>query len=266
MKIGVIGVGEMGSMLVSSYYRFTKEPEHRLIASDSNPARLAGLSSACPALRISDNVSLASGSDVVFVCVPPGPYLDVAREIAPALTSEKLFVCITSGVELDVLGGIVPCRIVKLIPNVAHAVGRGVALMTKGPRASDADIRFLTDFMRPMSRPLLIDEAEARVAGNITGCGPAILASFCNLFVDMSARFAPSLERATLMEMMREMFLATAQLCEQGATFDSIVANVSTMGGITETAVQTLAERLPDSLTVLIQRTMERERKLKSNG
>ena len=266
MKIGIIGVGEMGSMLVSSYYRFSKDPEHHLVASDSNPERLARLLSAYPALRISANVPLASGCDVVFVCVPPGHYLAVAREIAPALTPEKLFVCISSGVELDALGGIVPCRVARLIPNVTHAVGRGVALMTKGPRATDADVRFLEDFMKPMGRPLLIDAGDIRVAANITGCGPAILASFCNLFMDTSARFAPCLDRTALMEMTREMFLGTAQLCEHGASFDDIVASTSTRGGITETAVRTLVERMPDILTVLIERTMERERKLKSES
>lgn len=266
MKIGVIGVGEMGSMLVSSHYRFSRESEHQLFASDPDPSRLARLVLACPSLRVSGNAEIASDCDVVFVCVPPRPYLDVAREIAPALTPEKLFVCISSGVELHVLGGIVPCRIVKVIPNVAHAIGRGVALMAKGPRARDADVRFLADFMKPMSRPLSIDAAETRVAANITGCGPAILASFCNLFVDSSARFARGLDRAALTEMMRETFLATAQLCEQGASFDDIVASVCTRGGITETAVRTLAERMPDTLEALIRRTMERERELRSAG
>ena len=66
--------------------------------------------------------------------------------------------------------------------------------------------------------------------------------------------------------MMRETFLATAQLCEQGASFDDIVASVCTRGGITETAVRTLAERMPDTLEALIRRTMERERELRSAG
>jgi hypothetical protein len=45
---------------------------------------------------------------------------------------------------------------------------------------------------------------------------------------------------------------------------DDIVARASTGGGMTQVAIETLEERLPETLTLLTERTIDRERNLKS--
>jgi competence protein ComER len=224
------------------------------------------LKSEFPELEISANLRIAKTCEVVFVCVPPDSYLDVAREIAPALSHDKLFVCISNGVDLKLLGEEVPSRIVKMIPNIGHAVGRGVSLLIKGPRSREADIDLVSGYMKPMSMPVRIDSSESRIASNLTGCGPALLAKFCGLLAAASSRHANLLDDKTLLAMMEETFVATAKLVEGGDSLEDIVARASTGGGMTQAAIETLEERLPETLALLTQRTIDRERNLISKG
>lgn len=266
MNIGIVGTGRMGSMLLRSTVKYNSRQDIRLYASNADPEPLNALRSELPSLTACSNEALASLCETVFLCVPPPVYLKVASQLAGHMREDQLLVCISNGVDLAELGKVVPCRIVKMIPNVGNAQGRGVVLVMEGPRCTDMDLVWVEAFMKAISKPQRITPADSRIATNISGCGSAILAQFCESFASASYAHAHKLTKAQLLSMMEETLIATGRLLEAGSRLSEIIDEAATGGGMTEIAVQSIARDLPAPLEQMIAATIARERAVRGQA
>lgn len=265
MNIGVVGTGAMGSMLISSYFKFSTAKDASIFASNRSKAALDALKQRCPNVNVRTNTQVADEADCVFICTKPDVLLKTAAEMAPALGERKLLVSISNGVSLESLGAVVRCRVIKMIPSIVHSVGRGACLIMDGPRSNSTDRELVASFMRCMSRPVCIDAVDSRVATNITGCGPAIVAAFCETLVRQSAEFASALSIETLNTLAVETLIATASMLESGTPFSRIVSGTSTGGGMTAAAIAALQSELPGALRSMILATIARESVVRSS-
>ena len=265
-KVGIIGVGAMGRMLIDAHYAFDPAETFEVQAATRNADVLAELEHRYPALALKDAPDLVDDCRMVFVCVPPLPYLDVVGALAPHLAADKILVCISNGVALDDVGALVAAPVVKVIPSVAHKIGRGVSLVTPGPRAGEAHLQEVETFLRPFALPVRVTGRDMRIAANLTGCGPAILAHFMQTLVQVSAERADALDAAALGCMVRETFSATARLIEEGLSPEEIVDEAATGGGMTEMAIETLAPPIRAGVGAMIEATQAREDALKAQA
>jgi competence protein ComER len=92
-------------------------------------------------------------------------------------------------------------------------------------------------FFSAFSRPILIDDRDSRVASNVAGSALALIASFCEAFVEANAARAVTLDRAELTAMMAETLGAVSALVQHGYGFAEIVRDTATPGGATEAAL-----------------------------
>ena len=261
--VAVIGTGSMGGMLLRASARYSPG-QFRLLAAGRNENALAALAAAVPSLRTGPARAVAGDADIVIVCVQPQNYLDVVAEIAPAMSDRAMLVSITNGIALDALAGKTSAPIVKVIPSVTHECGRGVSLVMRGPRATATDVAAVVAFFAPFSRPIEIPPAESRVATNITGCGPALLAFFAAKWMRANCERAVAIGDATLATMVAETFAATAAMVEAGTSLDAIARAAATGGGMTQIAIETLAAGLPELLDRMVDATIQRERALQN--
>lgn len=265
-QVGLIGIGAMGGMLINAHYQFGDQDAYRLRAASRNKDVLAQLTGAHPTLDVLEPAEVVEQSDLVFVCVPPLPYLDVVNALAPQFTAEKTFVCITNGVPVEAVGDLVQAPIVKVIPSMAHCIGRGVSIVTAGPRASENDVSRVEAFIRPFAMPYRMTETDMRIVCNLTGCGPAVLAHFMNILVSVSAEKATVVSQADLYRLAGETFFATAQLIENGMTPQEIADEAATGGGTTEMALQTLTKPLQSAVAEMIAATKAREDSIRARA
>lgn len=266
ITVGVVGAGAMGRMLIDAHYAFGMPDAYELQAASRNADVLANLRDRHPGLALKAAPDLVDDCRIVFVCVPPLPYLDVVRALATRFTSDKTLVCISNGVDLDDVGALVAAPVVKVIPSVAHKVGRGVSLVTPGPRSAEAHMQEVEAFIRPFALPVRVSGADMRIAANLTGCGPAIFAHFMQTLVQVSAGRADALSASKLSRMVLETFGATAQLMEDGLSPQEIVDEAATGGGMTEMAIETLAVPLRSAVDAMIDATQARENALKAQA
>lgn len=266
MEVGLIGMGAMGRMLVNAHFAFGNRDAYDLTIASRDTSVLDALRSDHEALRVDPPSQLAERAEMVFVCVPPFPYLDVVSEIAHHLTADKIFVCISNGVPIDELGALMEAPVVKIIPSMAHCIGRGVSLVTPGPRAEENHVRAVEAFIRPFAMPYRVTPQDMRLASNITGCGPAVMAHFVNILVNESAERTTDASRADLFRLAGETFFATAQLIENGMTPQEIADEAATGGGTTEMALQTLTEPLQQAISAMIAATQAREDSIRARS
>lgn len=264
--VGIIGIGAMGRMLVDAHFAFGPTGAYRLSAASRNAEVLADMQRRYPSLAVRTPGDLVDTCRVVFVCVPPLPYLEFVRGLADRFTADKTLVCISNGVELDAVARSVEAAVVKVIPSMTHSIGRGVSLVTAGPRADEDRVAEVERFIRPFALPVRVSPADMRVAANLTGCGPAIFAHFMRLLVEVSEGAARELSSADLHRMVRETFCATARLIEDGVEPERIAEEAATGGGMTEIALETLTEPLRAAVRDMTAATLARETELKARS
>ncbi|TVY00491.1 late competence protein ComER [Cohnella terricola] len=241
MKIGFIGAGSMGSLLVGAFVRAGAMQPDDIVISSRTPSKLSVLKEQYPRLHIADsNKETATDADYLFLCVKPMDFRRVLDDIAPVLTPEQIVISITSPVKLSSLEELIPCKIAKIIPSVVNAIGGGASLMMWGDRLTDDDRKGLRDLFSAISRPIDIQEDEVRVASDLSSCGPAFMASLLEQFID-AAVMSVGMDRAKATSLACEMMLGTARLMlELPCTPEELQAKVSVPGGITAAALATL--------------------------
>src|SRR4051812_14837952 len=179
--LGIIGTGSLGSALLRAASRFA--PDLVLIASSRDPSRIELLRREIPALKGATSEDLARASDLVLLCVPPEAYLPVIGGIAGCLRPQTVLLSVTNLVALEANAEGVAVPVVKLVPTMAHVVGRGNALLIAGPRAGADHIEAIRQVFARFSKPTVIDPADDRVASNISGSALALFAALAESFV-----------------------------------------------------------------------------------
>jgi pyrroline-5-carboxylate reductase len=266
MNVGIVGTGAMGAMLVRAHARFGHAEDFTIHAANRSAARLDALSKQVPGLHTGTAEQVAALADLLIVCIAASPYLQVAAALGRCMSPGTPFVCISSGVSLADLAAVAAQPIVRLVPNLAHEVGRGVALVIAGPRATADHMQQVCSFMKPFSHPMVIEESDARVAIDLSSCGPAIFACYAQLLADSAARHARALTLEQLTQMSSETLAGVGALLDAGWSLSRIANAVATHGGTTEAALLLLRERLPMVLDDLHRVTRDREAQLQNRA
>lgn len=257
LRVGIIGAGRIGSLLARATARYA--PSVLLSVASRNRARCATLQRDVPTLTIAEPEDLAAHVDIVILAVPPDAYLDLLGSLAPRLAADCVLVSLTNGIALERLAALVANPIVKAIPTMAHLVGRGASLVMAGPHAEARHVDRVVGFFSAFSRPLVIDDRDARVASNAAGCFLALAAAFTDAFVEANAKRTITLDRPNLDAMAAEALGAVADLAAAGHRFSEIAAATATPGGPTEAALDALLRSVAPLAGEIVEATFRRQ-------
>lgn len=256
MKVGFIGAGSMGSLLVEAFIRAGAVRPEDVAVSSRTRARAEALAQRFTGLYVTpSNAEVAKQSKLLFLCVKPADYGTVLNEIAPIVRPEQIVASITSSVTLAQLETLLPCKAVKIIPSIANAAHAGALLLMWGTHLDADDRNALTALFSTIGRPVEIREEDVRAASDISSCGPAFFAYLLGAFAD-AAVAQSGMERQTAITLASEMLLGTAQLLlEHGYSTTELQARVSVPGGITAAALETLQSETADAFTAVMRVT-----------
>jgi competence protein ComER len=261
VNVGFIGMGNMGQMLVTALARTGYLQPGEMFASNRGQEKLKRITANVPGLQVVySNSELAKRCAVIFLCVKPNETKDVLADIRPYITSDQMIVTITNTLEIPQLEAVVKAKVAKVIPSLVHAIHVGVSLLMFGERCSLEDKARLIALLGAISRPVVIEEAEARVASDLTSCGPAFVSYVFRAMATAARRYQPSLSQESVDGMIRDTALATCLLMEpRGLTFDDVIAKVSTPGGVTADGINVLDELMAGVWEQVIETTILKE-------
>lgn len=245
MKIGLIGTGSMGSLLLDAFIYFGAIKPQQLFTSNRSKEKLLLLSERHEGLNISlNNIETVTSCDILFVCVKPLQFATLIHEIKDHVRSDQLLVSITSPVQLLHLENNLSCKIAKVIPSVTHKVGSGASLVMYGSRIQEEDKQILHDLLSFISKPIEIKETQARINSDFTSCGPAFMSFFLLKWIDAAVEMT-GISREEITCLASEMMLGTGKLLTQGGlTPLQLQELVAVPGGITAQALSQLNQSL----------------------
>lgn len=241
MKIGFIGAGSMGSLLIEAFIVAEAVEPNQIYVSNRTFAKVEKLALKFPGLQAEPtNVAVAQHSDIIFLCIKPHEFAHVVAEIKSYLTKDKLVVSITSPVLLRHLEQELDCQLAKVIPSITNKMWSGATLCIYGRQITKAHQTELEKLLAYISEPIRIEESFTRIVSDISSCGPAFFAFLLQQFIEAAVE-ETGISRDEAMMIASNMLLGTGLLLtEGGMTTEDVQQRVAVPGGITAQALAML--------------------------
>ena len=258
-KIGFIGYGSMGSMIIKGILSHKVLKREEMIICTRTRSKLSDLEEEHPEVEIADNnASLADKCQKIFLFVGTGEVKKVIEEIKPKITLNTHIIYISAGLTIKTVESKFPGKITKVIPNITSQVGEGVSLVCHNEKVTPEDVEFINNIFKVISSVKTIKEEDFEVASDLTSCAPAFIAEILNEFTN-AAIGNSEISKEDAEEMVIKTLYGTSKLLIKGGMdFDEIISRVATKGGITEQGIKVLDEKLPAMFDQLLKTTQKK--------
>ncbi|MDF1508286.1 late competence protein ComER [Robertmurraya sp. DFI.2.37] len=256
MKIGIIGTGNMGRIMIEAFIDGKALSPSSIIMTNRTISKAVAIQKLYPEINIVHDVTdVAKEADLLFLCVKPGNMHDVIQEILPFLNKAQCVTSITSPLNTSLLASLLPCSTARAIPSITNRALAGVSLLTFSEQCEPQWQQYLIQLFEKISTPIIIDEDITRVSSDIVSCGPAFFTYLTRRFID-AAVSETNIDRETATKMAGEMLIGLgALLSKQFYTFESLQEKVSVKGGVTGEGIKVLEDELGAVFEHLFQAT-----------
>src|SRR5699024_5503575 len=184
------------------------------------------------------------GADVIVVAVKPQDVPAVVERIDGAISDsvhESIVVSLAAGIPTQTLENKLSAGspVVRVMPNTAMLVGRGVSAICKGRFARDEHLEQVQTIMESVGVVVVVTEAQMDAVTAVSGSGPAYFFLLAEAMVD--AAVEQGLPRQVATELaVGTAYGAGAMLAAGGDGPAGLRAAVSSPGGTTAAAIRRL--------------------------
>lgn len=240
IKIGIIGCGNMGSAIAGAH--------RNVIVFDTDKNKLKQSLKKYNTKAARNNEDLVRQSSVIIIAVKPQSIEELFRQISTAI-SQQLIISIAAGVTTEELENKIGkhVKIVRVMPNIAAQVKRGIAAVCKGKFASDKDLVIAEKIFRRLGKVVRVKEQYIDAFTAIAGSGPAYIFYFLEVLADAGRHLGFSEKEAV--DFAVEVAHGSMELIEKtGLSLQELRQKVTSKGGTTEAAVTVLKNKKVDEI------------------
>lgn len=256
-RIGVIGTGSMGGMLIRKFIETGAFSAGDVVASSRSPDKARAVATTTGIGIVGSNLDLAAASDAIFICVEPLEVKAILKELKGVLTADKLVVSIAADVTIEDISALCDARVARVIPSVTSECSKGVSLVTFGDNSTKADRSLVLSALGRISRPVETEERNLELLADLTSCAPAFISSIMHEFA-LSATRRESISQELAELLVMETLAGTAELLKTVNSFEEVVTRVATKGGITEEGVKVIRKVVPSMYDDLLEVTLSK--------
>ena len=232
--IGIIGAGNMGKAIALRIGQ-------KVLITDIDKTKLR-FSSNNRIVALKDNISLVNRSEVIILAVKPQKMKAVLKDIAP-YAKTKLIISIAAGIETSFIERVLKyAKVVRVMPNMALLVGRGISCISAGKRTTSKDLRIVIKIFSRFGEVVGVKESLMSSVTAVSGSGPA----YYFLFTDLLKKAAEScgLNKRLAAQLARATFIGAACSCAgTKISMEDFVNKVASKGGTTEAALKVFKKR-----------------------
>lgn len=259
MRLGFIGVGNMGSAILKGILKDGCLPASELAVADKAPEMCARFAAEGVHVMRS-NRELVSACDCILLAIKPIYAAQVLREIHDDLEG-KFVISIVAGWTYDMLEAALPqsAHFVRVMPNTPLAVGEGMSLLCNRCRCTDEEFAFAKSIFEAAGKAMQVEEHIFVAATSINGCGPAFVYQFIEALADGAVRYG--VPRAMAYELAAQTLIgASKMVLETGEHPGKLKDAVCSPGGTTIEGVYALEKgglraAVMDALAATIEKT-----------
>lgn len=257
MKVGIIGYGSMGRMLLWKFSGSGKIERSDLLVSNRTESKLEEAKDIATILSKQD---LAGSSDIIFLCLRPSDIKGVIEEIRDFISPDALLVSLNGSVSFDSIHKVFPGKTAKVIPSLTAEIGRSQTLVCFDQNATEEDKENLSGLLGCIGEVIELPENEMGMGSELVSCMPGFIASIFDVICN-SAQAHTSIPKDQIVKMVLNTMSATGDLMlQKEMSFEEVVRRVATPGGITCEGTEVVYEDLPKTADLLFEKTLEKRR------
>jgi len=258
-KIGFIGYGAMGKMIIHGILESGVLEESEMIITTRTLNKLVDLQESYPGVEIAqDNKSVAKKSSKLFLFVNTGNVKEVLEEIMDHLSVKTNIIYIAAGLTMENVEKVFPGKISKVIPTLTSEVHDGISLVAHNSQVTLEDAEFVEKIFKSIGEVKIVQEEEFTLGTNLTSSAPAFIAFIMMKFTE-SALKHDIFTREEAEEMVTETLYGTAKLLQKkDMAFEDVISQVATKGGITEEGLTVLDQGIAPLFDELFSTTLRK--------
>ena len=258
MRVGIIGYGSMGKMLLWKFHEVGDISREDLLVSNRTVQKLE--EAATIATICESNAELVQNADIVFVCVRPTDMKSVFEEIGGVVGEDTLLVSLNGNITFDTFGRIMKRKMAKVIPSVMAEINRSQTLVCFNELASDEDKKNLRQLLSCIGEVIELPEQEMGMGSELVSCMPGFIASIFDVLCQAGKKHTEIPEEQVVRMVLNTMSATADLMLQKGMTFEDVVSRVATKGGITQEGTKVVYENFPQTADKLFENTLEKRR------
>ena len=242
--IGIAGVGKMGEALLRGLIVGRVVPASRILVSDAIPARAKEIAAKHGVTSLETVADLARESDILVLAAKPKDMPSLVTGIAGHVKRDALVITLAAGVRTAFveksLNG--RGRVVRIMPNLACAVGEGATAFALGRSATEHDALVVEEIFGAIGRVTMVDEPMLDAVTGLSGSGPGFIAALAHSMIEGGVR--SGLPRDVAYKLALQTMKGTAELLLiDGLEPMQLYRMVATPNGTTEAGWAVMEKR-----------------------
>ena len=241
LKVGVIGVGNMGSALVRGIINQGIINEKSIIICDIDNNKVDIL---CKELGVTagiDAKNVAKLSDLIILASKPQNITSLLEEISNEINASQTVMSIAAGITTSSIEEFLPeIPIIRVMPNLPALIGQGMSIFCRGSYVSEIDVNRVITVLGAIG---ICSESSEELMDSVTalsGTGPAYV------FHTIEVMIESGIEMGMTKEMAKELVLQTVYgsallAMKSKLSPTELREEVTSKGGTTDAAITHLA-------------------------
>ncbi len=209
MKVGVIGYGSMGKMLLEKLSLNSDLVDGKLYVANRSYEKIVDLAEEYQLCQ--NNQEIATLVDILFICVRPIDMKNVLEEIKNCLRKEQIIVTLNGSITFEQIEGICKNKIVKAIPSVMAEINKSQTLICCNSMVNEQDKAIMKDLLSCIGSVIELPESEMGMGSELVSCMPGFIAAIFNE-ICISAQKHTSIATEEVVQMVLNTMIGTGQL------------------------------------------------------
>ncbi|MFV0252870.1 MAG: pyrroline-5-carboxylate reductase [Beutenbergiaceae bacterium] len=239
IEVALIGTGVMGEAILGSLVGAVGAQRVRIADPRADHGR--AVAARYGVRWAASNAEAVDGVGVVLLAVKPKDIAAACAEFAGALGSGTVVASVAAGITTAFLADRLPAgtAVVRVMPNTPATIGRGIAALSAGANARQADTKLVADLLAGTGATVVVPEQQQDVVTAVSGSGPAYL--FYLLEAMRDAGVAGGLDRDLALQLAEHTVAGAAEMALRSGEDPAVLRErVTSPGGTTLAAITEL--------------------------
>ncbi len=264
MKIGFIGLGNMGSAMIGGMLSKGIADTRDIMGADSFPAATEKAAAEYGIRAAADNQTVAAFADILVLAVKPQMLSGVIEKMRNAIRKETVILSIAAGKTIEWLEKefAQPVKIVRVMPNTPALVGEAISGVCRNENVTDEEMQKCIMILESFGKAEEVPEHMMDAVVGVSGSSPAYVFMFIEALADGAV--AAGMPRNQAYRFAAQSVLGSAKMVlETGKHPGELKDMVCSPGGTTIEAVKVLEEMgMRGTVMAAVEACVEKSRNL----
>lgn len=248
MKIGFLGVGNMGSAILRGYVEAGNFSDNEFIIFNRTKKKAENLKVELENKMKDIKIDIASDleefvekSDIFFIGVKPKDYDDILNEIGKVYRQDKVCVSMAAGISIENIKKFLGenSRVIRIMPNTPAQIGKGATSISKDECIEEKDLITVSKILESVGVCIEVEESLIHSVIGASGSSPAYTYMYMDALIKEAK--AEGLEEDKAKVLVAESVIGAANmLMKSNLSAEALIEAVSSPNGTTVAALESL--------------------------